>query len=191
MSIKQSDYEILLAEYSSGEGAIALLRQHRPYLEMLPSLRRPEKSIITIPLPLIRIRPAKTLGENGFDITPSPETVQLPCDLAIIMCDPEWQIKLGAEILIFIHRPGEDFSNLLMRWRKSQMYLDKDYEWLMPAHQEHMFSEAAEKICPLFILFEQTPRHIQKGLAGAFLPYIIQPSLSHPVEDIPELIIDN
>ena len=94
MSIKASNYERFLAEYSNREAAIALLKQYRPYLEMLPSLRRPEKSIITIPLPLIRILAPKSVGETGFSATPPPETIALPCDLAILMCDPEWQIKL-------------------------------------------------------------------------------------------------
>ncbi|MBO1068768.1 MAG: hypothetical protein HEQ13_05030 [Dolichospermum sp. DEX189] len=47
----------------------------------------------------------------------------LPCDIAIIMCDPEWKIKTSVEILVFIHRPHEDFSDLLGRWRQSQVYL--------------------------------------------------------------------
>jgi hypothetical protein len=89
VSIKASNYERFLAEYSNREAAIALLKQYRPYLEMLPSLRRPEKSIITIPLPLIRILAPKSVGETGFSATPPPETIELPCDLAILMCDPE------------------------------------------------------------------------------------------------------
>ena len=56
MSVSKSDYETLLAEYSSRSGAIALLQQYRPYLETLPSIRRPEQSLITIPLPVVRIR---------------------------------------------------------------------------------------------------------------------------------------
>ena len=40
-SDKQSDYEASLAEYSNHTAAIALLKQYRPYLEMIPSLRRP------------------------------------------------------------------------------------------------------------------------------------------------------
>ncbi len=190
MSVKQSDYEKVLAEFSNRESAIALLKKYRPYLEMLPSLRRPEKSIITIPLPLIRLRPPKAINETGLSTTPLPETIQLPCDLAIIMCDPEWQIKLGAEILIFIHRPEEDFSDLLMRWRKSQIYLDKNYEWLMPLHEQHIFSEIAEKICPLFIIFEETPQHIQRGLAGAYLPYLMHTVSTKVLQEVPEIIID-
>jgi hypothetical protein len=36
MSIKKSNYEEWLAEYSNQAAAIALLKQYRPYLEMLP-----------------------------------------------------------------------------------------------------------------------------------------------------------
>ncbi|MDT3674213.1 MAG: hypothetical protein DWQ51_03370 [Microcystis wesenbergii TW10] len=46
---------------------------------------------------------------------------------------------LGSEILIFIHRPGEDFSDLLKRWRETQICLDKEYEWLMPPREQQMF----------------------------------------------------
>ena len=119
-------YETLLAEYSCRQGAIELLRQYRPYLELIPSMRRPEESLITIPLPLVRIRPSSALE--------SRKTVQLACDLAILMCDPEWKIKLGSEILIFIHRPGEDFSDLLKRWRETQICLDKEYELFLHLH---------------------------------------------------------
>lgn len=190
MSVKRSDYETLLAEYCGREGAIALLRQYRPYLEKLPSLRRPEQSIITIPFPIIQIRSPKSLEDSFGRSEIGSESQSLPCDLAILMCDPEWQIKLGAEILVFIHRPDETLSDLLIRWRKSQIYLRKDYEWLMPAQEQHMFSEGAEEICPLFVLFEHSPQHIHKGLAGACLPFLV-PQLATPhLEDIPELIIE-
>ena len=171
MSIKSSEYEGLLCQYSSREGAIALLKQYRSYLEMVPSLRRPQDSLITIPLPVVRIRHPQSspplLGATR-------EALQLPCDLAILMCDPEWKIKLGSEILVFIHRPGEEFSQLLSRWRQTQIYLDKEYEWVMPPQEQHMFSEGAEEICPLFIVFENTPARIKQGLSGACLPLLIQ-----------------
>lgn len=83
---------------------------------------------------------------------------------------------MGTEILIFIQRPHEDFSGLLSRWRKSQVYLDRDYEWIMPLGEEHMLSEAAEKIYPLFVLFESTSDRIKQGLKGAGLPFIIEES---------------
>jgi hypothetical protein len=188
VSAKRTDYDHLLADFTDREGAIALLREYRPYLEKLPSLRRPEQSIITIPLPIVRLRhlPLNDADHGGQQTTPLAKVI--PCDLAILMCDPEWQIKLGSEILVYIHRPEETFSDLLSRWRRSQIYLDQDYEWLMPPQEKHMFSEGAEEICPLFILFEQTPSHIQKGLMGAGLPYVIYTG-SHPLPlETPELI---
>ncbi|MEL6495112.1 MAG: hypothetical protein AAFQ41_08305 [Cyanobacteria bacterium J06623_7] len=173
-SVKKSDYETLLAEYSTRSGAIALLKQHRPYLEALPSIRRPEQSLITIPLPVVRIRRPEL---NALELVPTKTprvATPLPCDLGILMCDPEWKIKLGAEIIVFIHRPEEDFSDLINRWRGTQVYLDRDYEWLMPPSEKHMVSEAAESINPLFVLFPGTNRRIEQGLAGAGFPYIVQ-----------------
>jgi hypothetical protein len=173
MSIKQTDYEILLAEYSSREGAIALLKQYRPYLELIPSMRRPDESLVTIPLPVVKIRFSKTSCETASE-TYSREAIHLPCDLAILMCDPEWKIKMGVEILVFIHRPQEDFSQLLTRWRQTQVFLDKDYEWFMPPSEEHMLNDGMQKIYPLFIIFEDTPQRIQRGLKGAGLPFLVQ-----------------
>ncbi|MEA5420277.1 hypothetical protein VB712_13685 [Spirulina sp. CCNP1310] len=175
MPVKPSYYETLLADYSNRDAAIALLKQHRPYLEMIPSMRRPYESVITLPLPVARIRHPKP--NNSTPHTPNT-THLLPCDLAILMCDPEWKIKMGVEILVFIHRPQEDFSDLLMRWRNTQVYLDKDYEWIMPHRYEHVLSEGSEKVYPLFVVFSETPERIQRGLAGASLPYIIH----HPPE---------
>ncbi|ACK72555.1 conserved hypothetical protein [Gloeothece citriformis PCC 7424] len=174
MSIEQSDYETLLCEYTQREGAIALLKQYRPYLEMIPSLRRPEKSLITIPLPLIKLRYTKPTEDKNHSLFSWQETIRLPCDLGILMCDPQWQIKMGSEILVFIHRPQEEFSQLLGRWRSAQILLHQEYEWLMPIGEEHIFSENAEKICPLFVVFEKTPMRIKRGLAGANLPFLIQ-----------------
>lgn len=174
MPIKKSDYEILLSEYSTRKGAIALLKQYRPYLEALPSTRRPEQSLITIPLPVVRIRrPDLTLNNPLQTKTPRIAT-SLPCDLGILMCDPEWKIKMGAEIIVFIHRPEEDFSDLISRWRKTQVYLDRDYEWLMPPNEQHMVSEAAESINPLFVVFPETSDRIKQGLSGAGFPYVVQ-----------------
>jgi hypothetical protein len=171
MSIKQSQYETLLAEYSNRQGAIALLREYRPYLEMLPSLRRPDESVITIPLPLLRLRTAKYSGDGNFN---RPKVVQLPCDLAILTCDPEWKIKMGVEIMIFIHRPQEEFSELLRRWRETEVCLNEDYEWIMPLGKEHIFSEGAQKAYPLFVGFDETSHRIRRGLNGANLPLLIQ-----------------
>lgn len=165
MPVQKSLYEASLAEYTNHLEAIALLKQHRPYFEMIPSLRRPSESLITIPLPIVRIRDleAKTT-----------QTTALPCDIAMIMCDPEWKIKTGAEILLFIHRPHEDFSDLLGRWRKSQVWLDKEYEWIMHPRHSHILSEGANSIYPLFIVFPETTERIQKGLIGAELPFVMQ-----------------
>jgi hypothetical protein len=174
MSIKQADYEILLSEYSNRAGAIALLKRHRPYLEMIPSMRRATESLISIPLPLIRIRDKTNSTKSGAGTIVTEQVIELPCDLALLMCDPEWKIKIGVEILIFIHRPLEEFSDLLSRWRKSQILLHKEYEWLMPASEEHMFSEPPEHIHPLFVVFEETPERIKRGLIGASLPFIVE-----------------
>jgi hypothetical protein len=181
MSVKKSDYETWLAEYSTRSGAIALLKQYRPYLEAVPSIRRPEQSLITIPLPVVRIRRSELASNQSLHTTTPRIATSLPCDLAILMCDPEWKIKMGAEIIVFIHRPEEDFSDLIARWRKTQIFLDQDYEWLMPPNEQHMFSEAAEVINPLFVVFEATSDRLKQGLAGAGFPFIVQ-SLNLAVE---------
>lgn len=165
MPVQKSHYEASLAEYSNHQAAIALLKQHRPYLEMIPSLRRPEDSLITIPLPIVRLRQAGNTVTN---------TTCLPCDVAILMCDPEWKIKTGTEILVFIHRPQEDFSDFLGRWRQTQVLLAHDYEWLMPLRHSHILSEGANSIHPLFIVFSETSERIQRGLVGAEVPFIMQ-----------------
>lgn len=172
MPVEKSHYEACLAEYSNQIAAIALLKQHRPYLEMIPSLRRPDESVITIPLPIARL---------CGNVTTAAEATRLPCDLAILMCDPEWKIKTSPEILIFIHRPDEDFSDFLGRWRQTQVWLDKDYEWLMPKRYTHILSEGTNIIYPLFVVFSETPERIKRGLTGAELPFIIQ---------IPEFLVE-
>ncbi|MGQ4645757.1 hypothetical protein [Lyngbya aestuarii] len=173
MPVKQSDYEALLAEYSNRDAVIVLLKKHRAYLEMIPSMRRPGDSLLTIPLPIVRIRQAKPLTENnGITMTAVPETLRLPCDLAILTCDPEWKIKMGVEILVFMHRPQEDFSHLLSRWRQTQVLLDQDYEWLMPPDDQNLLSEGANRLYPLFVLFPETHQRIRRGLLGACLPFV-------------------
>jgi hypothetical protein len=182
MAVKQAHYEELLAEYSDHLGAIALLKQHRPYLEMVPSMRRPEDSVITIPLPVIRMRTSSTGGFGGSafasqfpeGVITNREAVHLPCDVAILMSDPEWQVKTGPEICIFIYRPQEDFSDFLGRWRQTQVLLDRGYEWLMPSRYQHVLSEASDEIYPLFVVFPETPERIRRGLRGASLPFVIQ-----------------
>ena len=190
ISIKKSDYETLLAKYSTRTGAIALLKQYRPYLEAIPSIRRPEQSLITIPLPVVRLRKPELILDNPLQSKTPRVATSLPCDLGILMCDPEWKIKLGTEIIVFIHRPEENFSDLIGRWRKTQVYLDRDYEWLMPPNEQHIISEAAEEINPLFVVFEGTSDRIKQGLAGAGFPYIVQSLSSSKESEIDEKIFD-
>lgn len=185
MSIQKAQYEEVLSECSNSLDAIALLRQYRPYLETIPSMRRPDESVISIPLPIVKIR--GTVSGTNNSSTSSNNSVCLPCDLAILMCDPEWKIKTGVEILIFIHRPQEDFSDLLGRWRQTQVYLSQGYEWDMPFRHRHILSEGADSIHPLFVVFEGTSERIVRGLKGAFLPFVIRRSLDQPNEDTPEL----
>jgi hypothetical protein len=173
-TVKQSRYEELLAEYCDHRGAIALLKQYRFYLEMIPSMRRPDESVITIPLPVVRVRHSKGGGEAGLASVKTTEAQMLFCDVAILMCDPEWKIKTGVEIFVFIHRPDEDFSDLLSRWRRTQMLLHQDYEWVMPHRYKHILNEAAEETYPLFVVFPDTPERIRRGLRGAGLPFVVQ-----------------
>lgn len=174
MTVKQAHYEEMLADCSDHLGVIALLKQYRPYLEMIPSMRRPQESVISIPLPLIRIRKAASASFPGGSEIDSGELIRLPCDVAVLMCDPEWKIKTGVEIFVFIHRPQEDFSDLLGRWRQTQAWLDRGYEWLMPTRHQHILSDGAETTRPLFIVFPDTPDRIRRGLRGACLPYVTQ-----------------
>ncbi len=188
MAIKPSHYEALLAEYSNQQGALLLLKQHRPYLELIPSLRRPDESIITIPLPIVRLRQTAPSTKHSGVVTAGHEATSLPCDVAILMCDPEWKIKTGVEILVFIHRPQEDFSDLLSRWRQTQVWLDRGYEWVMPPRYKHILSEGADHIHPLFVVFDETPERVKRGLKGAFLPFVVQ-SLNLAVEEeVPEIV---
>ncbi len=174
MSIHKSDYEQLLARYSDRIEAVELLRQYRPYLEMIPSIRRSAESLITMPLPIVKLRKVAVAQLNQFSpISTTSKTILLPCDLAYLMCDPEWKIKMGGEIIIFIHRPEEDFSDLLARWRQTQVLLDHDYEWVMPQYYRHIISESAEHLYPLFVLHPQTSEQIAKGLTGAYLPFVV------------------
>jgi len=169
----EAHYEELLASYSNHLGSLALLKQYRPYLEMVPSMRRSQESVITIPLPLVRLR--NVIAANSSErttTTPPGELLRLPCDLAILMCDPEWKIKTGVEIFVFIHRPQEDFSDFLGRWRQTQIWLDRGYEWVMPSRYQHILSDGADETHPLFVVFSDTPERIKRGLRGAYLPFI-------------------
>lgn len=182
MMVKNYHYEELLAEYSNSLSAIALLKQYRPYLEMIPSLRRPDESVIAIPLPNVRIR-HEVSNSTGVQAG-TVEVIELPCDVGILMCDPEWKIKTGAEIMIFIHRPHEDFSDLLRRWRQTEILLSKNYDWLMPQRYRYVLSEGAEQIYPLFVVFAETQERIKRGLKGAALPFVVQ-TLGSSVEEEP------
>jgi hypothetical protein len=184
MSIQKSQYEEVLAEYSNVSAAIALLKRYRPYLEMLPSIRRPHESLITIPMPVVRMRQSFLAGHSNT-ISTGSEIKRVPCDIAILMCDPEWKIKTGVEIFIFIHRPQEDFSDLLDRWRQTQVSLSKGYEWSMPLRYRHILSEGSDTMYPLFVLFEETPERVKRGLKGAFLPFVTQqvPKDNEPVSE--------
>lgn len=169
----RKNYEALLAEYSNPLTATELLKHYRPYLELVPSIRRPLESLISLPLPLAKIR----REANTDEMYPRSEVIQLPCDVAIVMCDPEWKIKLGAEICLYIYRPEEDFSDFLGRWRRTQVLLSHLYEWVMPRQAQDIYSEGEGNLYPLFVLLEGTPKRILRGLKGANLPYVVcQPS---------------
>jgi hypothetical protein len=167
-------YETLLAEYSNHEMAMLLLQQHRPYMEMVPSIRRSRESIITLPLPTIKIRGSGSLV--------------LPCDLAYLLCDPEWKIKIGGEIIVLIQRPDEHFSELLGRWRQTQVILDCDYEWHRPNYYRQMMTEGGDRLYPLFVLYPNSDQRFAKGLRGAHLPFVISNLLINlPAEnELPE-----
>jgi hypothetical protein len=189
MTIRQSQYETLLADYSSHIGAIALFKKYRPYLEMIPSMRRPRESVITIPLPIVRTRNTVPASLSGQEISPG-NVIQVPCDVAVLMCDPEWKVKTGAEVFIFIHRPNEDFSGLLSRWRQTQILIDKEYEWLMPVRYQHILSDGTDDTRPLFVVFPDTPERIRRGLKGAGLPHVVQPVQTPDEEESPENLIN-
>jgi hypothetical protein len=152
------EYEELLAASSQIQGAMALLKCYRSYLELLPSMRRQEESLITVVLPLVR--------QQG-------RLVQLPCELALLPCDPTWRVKTDQEIVVFIHRPGEDFSQLVQRWRQTQIILGQPYEWIMPPHHSQVYNEGAERIYPLFVLWPSSPQRIRQGLQAAGLPVVV------------------
>jgi len=170
MFAKKSEYEALLAQYSDREAVIELLKQFRPYLEMVPSMRRPGESVISIPLPLL-IRRIEEY-HAGQLVQSRSEVTELPCDVGVLMCDPEWKIKTGVEICIFICRPNEDFSDLLRRWRQTQRLLNDSYEWVMPRRYGHIMSDAADEVLPLFIGGARTPERVVQGLRAAALPYV-------------------
>jgi hypothetical protein len=183
MAVKPIQYESLLSTCSEYQGVMALLRQYRPYLEAIPSMRRPQESIVTIPLPNVRVRQTVQSTQPGTATISAGEAVPLPCDVVVLMCDPEWKIKTGVEIFLFIHRPHEDFSDLLMRWRQTQIFLDRGYEWMLPARHEHLLNDGADVARPLFVVFPESPERILKGLQGAGLPAVAyEASLENTVQ---------
>jgi hypothetical protein len=191
MPVTLSDYENLLAYYSDRTAAVGLLKQYRPYLEMLPSMRRPLDSLIVVTLPIVRAD-ANSLDAEGFAqdlidyhtgrhhdedhrgmVLSGRQAIRLPCDLALLMCDPEWQVKTGVEVFVYIHRPQEGFYDLLSRWRRTQILLDQDYEWIMPLRYRHVLSDRADRVLPLFVTLPATPSRIVRGLKAAGLPYVV------------------
>jgi hypothetical protein len=180
MSVLQDLYEELLAAFSHHHRAVELLRHHRPYFEKIPSIRRSGESIITIPLPLVKVRQRQPLQGSNPNYDSPYELLALPCDLALLMCDPEWQIKTEVEIFVFIHRPAEDLSDLLRRWRETQVLLSRGYSWEMPLQHQHIFSEGADKPYPLFVLSTETAERIKRGLKGACLPNVTIPVHREP-----------
>lgn len=171
-------YEELLANCCHYDGLLSVLMQHRPYFEALPSVRRPEASMVAIPLPNVRSREVSNI--NGVTDT-SYRIRQLPCDVAVMMCDPEWKIKTGIEVVLFIQRPNEDLSDLLGRWRQTQIELGQGVEWLMPRQHKHLLAEGTETPHPLFVVFAQAEcdrsaraQRIIYGLTGASLPVAVQ-----------------
>lgn len=174
MAINSLQYETLLSTCTDHQGALELLKHHRPYFEAVPSVRRPQDSIVTLPLPNVRVREAAHVAPQ-IPAVGAGKVVTLPCDVAMLMCDPEWKIKTGIEIFAYIHRPDEDFSDLLMRWRQTQILLDQGYEWLLPQPYRHLLSDGSDASHPLFVLFPQTPDRIRKGLMGAALPTVTFP----------------
>ncbi|MDG2991126.1 hypothetical protein L3556_09330 [Candidatus Synechococcus calcipolaris G9] len=176
MAISPNQYEEVLSRYSDSAQATHLLRQYRPYLEMMPSMRRPQESLISIPLPIAEIQIPATAPNQRSQV----KSLLLPCDLVFLMCDPEWKVKTDVEILILIHRPGETFSALLSRWRQIQIILSRAYSWDMPLQHRDVFNEGASRQLPLFVLFKETSRVIKRGMKAARLPHVIQPSPPEP-----------
>jgi len=175
MSTLQLQYDSLLSHCSNPLEAIALLREYRPYFELIPSLRRPTESLISIPFPVVQLTSPNLTQSN----------IQLQCDLALIMCDPDWKVKTGQEIFVFIHRPNEDFSTLLQRWRQVEVTLGEEYYWLLPWKHRSIISDRGEHHYPLFVTLDYSPTRITKGLEGASLPHVRASSFA--IEPPPDL----
>ncbi len=143
-------YEDLLSSCCHYDGILSVLTQHRPYFEALPSIRRLQESMVIIPLPNVRSREISAVGDK---IDARDRIRAVPCDIALMICDPEWKIKTGIEIVLFIQRPKEEFSDLLRRWRATQIELGQGIEWLMPRKYKHLLAEGTIEPHPLFVVF--------------------------------------
>ncbi|WP_041698390.1 hypothetical protein [Thalassoporum mexicanum] len=159
---QQTQYETLLCDYSNPLEAVNLLRGYRPYFELIPSMRRPKDSVLSVPLPVVKFAQRRDHHNH----------VKLPCDVAMLMCDPDWRIKTEVEIITMIHRPGEDFSDLLNRWRDVEVIQGEDFYWLLPWKHRQVISEKGNLQYPLFVTLSYTPERIKKGLEGAGFPYV-------------------
>ncbi len=177
MLLPQVLYETLLADYANHQDAVDLLRRYRPYFELIPSLRRSADSVLSVPLPVVKVvQPADR----------SMRHKRLSCDIALLMCDPEWKIKTGHEIFIFIHRPEEDFSSLLSRWRQIEVMLGQEYFWILPWKYREIISDKGELQFPLFVTLSYTPERIKRGLTGASLPFVDVKMPEIPISTPPE-----
>ncbi|AZB72270.1 hypothetical protein [Synechococcus elongatus] len=152
--------------------SVALLQQHRPYWELLPSLRRPAESLLPLPLPLVRRR-ERLVSDRGVETV--VQLTPVPCELVFLLCDPEWKVKVGPDICLLIHRPEESFNDLLDRWRKTQICLSQPYEWHLEETQKQFQAEAGEAVLPLFLLQPDGPELIRKALTTVGLPWVTLP----------------
>ncbi len=181
-------YEELLASCCHYEGVLSILTQHRPYFEALPSIRRLQESMVIIPLPNVRSR---EVLEVGGQIDTRNYIRSVPCDITLMICDPEWKIKTGIEIVLFIQRPREEFSDLLRRWRQTQVELGQGVEWLMPRQYKHLLAEGTMEPHPLFVVSmpnnddEECDRAVRAvhGLTGAGLPVAIHQIADDDIDD--------
>jgi hypothetical protein len=82
MVVKQVQYETLLSTCSEYSGALALLRQYRPYLEAIPVCGDRRESIVTVPLPNIRVRQPVQSAKGGAP----PFLRERPCRCPAMWC---------------------------------------------------------------------------------------------------------
>ena len=60
--------------------------------------------------------------------------------------------------------------------------------WFVSHSSAYRYSEGAETIHPLFVVFDQTPERIKKGLKGACLPMVVQSYRPALIDDCLELV---